>query len=57
MQVVRSSLGYLLYQAEAGTQCPQTMTFACVPALSFLTDEQKSYGYPISMPRVMTSFQ
>jgi putative acyl-CoA dehydrogenase len=32
-QVVRSALAYLHYQAEAGTSCPLTMTYAAVPAL------------------------
>lgn len=41
--VARSSLGYMLYQAEAGTQCPMTMTFACVPALRrHMTEAQRS---------------
>ncbi|EGD82494.1 acyl-CoA dehydrogenase [Salpingoeca rosetta] len=40
--VARSALGYLMYQAESGTQCPQTMTYACVPALKHMTDEQRS---------------
>ena len=25
----RSALSYMLYQMEAGTQCPQTMTYVC----------------------------
>lgn len=29
--VVRSAATYMLYQLEAGTQCPQTMTFAAAP--------------------------
>lgn len=32
--VVRSALGYLHSQAESGTGCPLTMTFACIPAIS-----------------------
>ncbi|MDB5971763.1 MAG: acyl-CoA dehydrogenase, C-terminal domain protein [Hydrocarboniphaga sp.] len=32
-QVARSALAYLHYQAEAGTSCPLTMTYAAVPAL------------------------
>ncbi len=32
-QVVRGALGYLHSQVEAGTGCPLTMTYACVPAL------------------------
>lgn len=32
-QVVRSALAYLHYQAESGTACPLTMTYAAVPAL------------------------
>lgn len=31
--VVRSALSYMHSQAEAGTGCPLTMTFACVPAI------------------------
>jgi putative acyl-CoA dehydrogenase len=31
--VVRSALGFLQYQQEAGVGCPLTMTFAAVPAL------------------------
>lgn len=41
VHVARSALSYMMYQAEAGTQCPQTMTYACVPALRrHATDEQ-----------------
>lgn len=32
-QVARAATMYLHNQAEAGTSCPMTMTFACVPAL------------------------
>lgn len=32
-RVARQALGYLHYQAEAGTQCPMTMTHAAIPAL------------------------
>ncbi len=32
-QVVRSALAYLHYQADAGSCCPLTMTYAAVPAL------------------------
>ena len=32
-RVARQALGYLAYQAEAGTQCPMTMTHAAIPAL------------------------
>eukprot|EP01147_Barroeca_monosierra_P008536 gene8536-983_t len=40
--VARSALGYLMYQAESGTQCPQTMTFACVSPLNYMTHDQRS---------------
>eukprot|EP00039_Didymoeca_costata_P026990 m.17151 g.17151 ORF g.17151 m.17151 type:complete len:570 (+) comp5920_c0_seq1:150-1859(+) len=33
-QSARSCLSYLMYQLESGTQCPQTMTYAAVPALA-----------------------
>lgn len=32
-RVARQALGYLAYQAEAGTQCPMTMTHAAIPTL------------------------
>jgi putative acyl-CoA dehydrogenase len=32
-QVIRAGLEYLHHQAEQGTNCPLTMTYACVPAL------------------------
>ncbi|GIX36141.1 MAG: acyl-CoA dehydrogenase [Lysobacteraceae bacterium] len=32
-QVLRAALSYLHHQAEAGTSCPLTMTFAAVPVL------------------------
>ena len=32
-QVARAATMYLHNQAEAGTSCPMTMTYACVPAL------------------------
>jgi len=31
--VARMGLGYLHYQADQGTSCPLTMTYACVPSL------------------------
>ena len=36
--VARAGLTYLHSQAEAGTGCPLTMTFACVPALRLQPD-------------------
>ncbi|NWC90988.1 MULTISPECIES: acyl-CoA dehydrogenase family protein [unclassified Pseudomonas] len=36
--VARASMTYLHSQAEAGTGCPLTMTFACVPALRLQPD-------------------
>ena len=36
-QVARAAQTYLHSQAEAGTGCPLTMTFACVPALASAT--------------------
>ncbi|WDU62889.1 acyl-CoA dehydrogenase family protein [Pseudomonas poae] len=36
--VARAALTYLHSQAEAGTGCPLTMTFACVPALRLQPD-------------------
>ncbi|EDQ92099.1 uncharacterized protein MONBRDRAFT_31227 [Monosiga brevicollis MX1] len=45
-QSARSALSYMMYQAESGTQCPQTMTFACVPVLrKGLNEEQARYGW------------
>eukprot|EP00053_Salpingoeca_punica_P012987 m.116931 g.116931 ORF g.116931 m.116931 type:complete len:590 (-) comp16081_c4_seq1:1376-3145(-) len=41
-QVAGATLAYLAYQMESGTQCPQTMTFAAVPALRHMTKEQKA---------------
>lgn len=32
----------MMYQTESGTQCPQTMTYACVPALRFMRPEDKA---------------
>jgi len=37
-QVARAATMYLHNQAEAGTSCPMTMTFACVPALRLQPD-------------------
>ncbi len=37
-QVARAATMYLHNQAEAGTSCPMTMTFACVPALKLQPD-------------------
>jgi putative acyl-CoA dehydrogenase len=37
-QVARAATMYLHNQAEAGTSCPLTMTFACVPALRLQPD-------------------
>ncbi|WP_273824681.1 acyl-CoA dehydrogenase family protein [Pseudomonas asplenii] len=36
--VARAAMTYLHSQAEAGTGCPLTMTFACVPALRLQAD-------------------
>lgn len=36
--VARAAMTYLHSQAEAGTGCPLTMTFACVPALRLQPD-------------------
>ncbi len=36
--VARAAMTYLHSQAEAGTGCPLTMTFACVPALQLQPD-------------------
>ena len=34
-----------MYQCEAGTQCPQTMTFAGVPPLqAYANEQQKLYA-------------
>ena len=43
--VARGAAAYMAYQMDAGTQCPQTMTFAAVPLLEkHLTPEmQKHY--------------
>lgn len=41
--MARSATGYLMYQTEAGTQCPQTMTFAAIPPLvAHGTDAQRN---------------
>jgi putative acyl-CoA dehydrogenase len=45
--VVRSVLGYLHGQAEQGTGCPLTMTYACVPALRHQPDVASEW-----LPRV-----
>lgn len=37
-QVARAATMYLHNQAEAGTSCPMTMTYACVPALRLQPD-------------------
>ncbi|SDR86120.1 putative acyl-CoA dehydrogenase [Halopseudomonas xinjiangensis] len=37
-QVARAATMYLHNQAEAGTSCPMTMTFACIPALRLQSD-------------------
>jgi putative acyl-CoA dehydrogenase len=36
--VARAALGYLHHQAEQGSSCPLTMTYACVPALRHAPD-------------------
>ena len=40
--VARSAISYLLYQVEAGTQCPETMTFASVPVLQRMSPASKA---------------
>lgn len=45
--VVRSALAYLHGQAEQGTGCPLTMTYACVPALRHQPDVASEW-----LPRV-----
>jgi putative acyl-CoA dehydrogenase len=50
-QVVRSALAYLHYQAEAGTSCPLTMTYAAVPALQHAPELAEQW-----LPRI-TSLQ
>eukprot|EP00730_Choanoeca_flexa_P005519 TRINITY_DN11964_c0_g6_i2.p1 TRINITY_DN11964_c0_g6~~TRINITY_DN11964_c0_g6_i2.p1 ORF type:complete len:588 (+),score=109.08 TRINITY_DN11964_c0_g6_i2:144-1907(+) len=45
-QVARSCMSAMMYSAEAGTSCPQTMTFACVPVLEkHATQHQLDSGW------------
>eukprot|EP00047_Mylnosiga_fluctuans_P005712 m.242253 g.242253 ORF g.242253 m.242253 type:complete len:570 (-) comp13993_c0_seq1:64-1773(-) len=42
--VARGASAYMMYQAEAGTQCPQTMTFAVIPVfMKHLTQTQAKF--------------
>lgn len=44
--VVRSALALMAYQAEGGTSCPMTMTFASIPALMHAPPEVSSAWIP-----------
>jgi len=48
--VARAGLAYLHFQAEAGSGCPLTMTFACVPALRLQPDLAERW-----LPKVLSS--
>jgi putative acyl-CoA dehydrogenase len=48
--VARAALTYLHSQAEAGTGCPLTMTFACVPALRLQPDLAKTW-----LPKILNT--
>ncbi|MCM2361720.1 acyl-CoA dehydrogenase family protein [Pseudomonas sp. SR18] len=48
--VARAALTYLHSQAEAGTGCPLTMTFACVPALRLQPDLAKTW-----LPKILST--
>jgi putative acyl-CoA dehydrogenase len=48
--VARAALMYLHYQADQGTSCPLTMTYACVPALRHSPDLARAW-----LPRVVAS--
>lgn len=46
--VVRAALMYLHYQADQGSACPLTMTYACVPALRHAPELAKTW-----LPRIV----
>jgi putative acyl-CoA dehydrogenase len=46
--IARAALMYLHYQADQGTSCPLTMTYACVPALRHAPDLATSW-----LPRIV----
>jgi len=48
--VARAALTYLHSQAEAGTGCPLTMTFACVPALRLQPDLAQTW-----LPKILST--
>ena len=48
--VARAAMTYLHSQAEAGTGCPLTMTFACVPALRLQPDLAKTW-----LPKILST--
>ncbi|UAW99201.1 acyl-CoA dehydrogenase family protein [Halopseudomonas nanhaiensis] len=48
-QVARAATMYLHNQAESGTSCPMTMTFACVPALRLQSDVADAW-----LPKVLS---
>jgi len=48
-QVARAATMYLHNQAEAGTSCPMTMSFACVPALRLQPDIAKTW-----LPKILS---
>ncbi|KMT55478.1 acyl-CoA dehydrogenase family protein [Pseudomonas fildesensis] len=48
--VARAAMTYLHSQAEAGTGCPLTMTFACVPALRLQPDLADSW-----LPKILNT--
>ncbi|MGC6373137.1 acyl-CoA dehydrogenase family protein [Pseudomonas sp. K2I15] len=48
--VARAAMTYLHTQAEAGTGCPLTMTFACVPALRLQPDLAQTW-----LPKILAT--
>ncbi|KAF6687815.1 acyl-CoA dehydrogenase family protein [Pseudomonas sp. EKM23D] len=48
--VARAAMTYLHSQAEAGSGCPLTMTFACVPALRLQPDLVKTW-----LPKILST--
>lgn len=48
-QVARAATMYLHNQAEAGTSCPMTMSFACVPALRLQPDIAETW-----LPKILS---